>query len=463
MRPAFLIISLVCCIFSNINAQSPTLVVQSGHTEGINKIVYSPDGNHIITCSDDYTIRIWEVASGKEMRTLLGHTQPVNEIAMSPDGTTIVSVSDDRKMIIWDFKSGNIRREFKEHKNKILSVDYSPTGEYIATGSKDKTVRLYNTKTWKGKELYQFKSEVNRVKFMKQGDYLYTETDALLSKNAFFTVPQGKIVTWVPGGGATSVDFDSENKRFLAGRNFGQPSVNIITDWKKIKDWRKNKDPLWKSVIPYNFQDTTGDFRFLKKKGRENYDFTQSAVKDGGTVSTDYPVKAFFSKDENDDVIAGNHMGDLLFWRYEDIRFFPRTVNPYAKLNEKIGNMYVTPYKVIDAHSSPILDAVSSENGKYILTSAENGEMKLWDVANEAKLQTFTNGLVQPILSAAFDANSTKVILSTGLNERYLIDLATMDIEEKFTLKNAIEKFTISKNGKYALVAYYNSSYFHLM
>ncbi|MEL7146075.1 MAG: hypothetical protein AAFO69_06880, partial [Bacteroidota bacterium] len=463
-RFVVLLIIVFCFQSLLVTGQQPELIVQTGHAEAINKILYGVDGRHIITCSDDYTIKIWEVASGKEMRTLFAHTKSVNDIALSPDGTKIVSVSDDRKIIVWDFESGEILKEIKEHKNKVLTVDFSPTGEYFATGSKDKTVRLYNSKTYKAKELYAFKSEVNKVKFLNDGEHLYTETDALLSKNAFFTIPQGKMVTWVPGGGATAIDMDKANERFLVAREFGgQPTVNIITDWRKIKDWRKSREPLWKSIVPFNFQDTTGKYNVLKVKGKENYNITNSAVKDGATVASSYPAKAFFSKDEKEDVVAGNYLGDLLFWRYDDIRFYPRTVNPYAKLNQKLGNMYVKPYKVIDAHRSPIVDLVSSSDGQYILTSAENGEMKLWDVASENRIQTFVNGLVKPLFNVAFDANSSKAIISTYRNDRYLLDLSTMDIVEKFELNEPIEKFALSGDGKMALVAFYNSSYFHLM
>ncbi|MEL6559290.1 MAG: caspase family protein [Bacteroidota bacterium] len=463
-NPLFLLLIYLIGFQKPVFSQTPELVIQSGHSDVINKILYAPNGKHLITCSDDYTIKIWEIASGKEMRTLLGHSKPVNEIAISPDGSQLVSVSDDRKIIIWSFPEGRQIKTIKEHKNKVLTVDYSPTGEYFATGSKDKTVRLYNTKSFKGKEIYAFKSEVNKVKFLNDGNHLYTETDALLSKNAFFTIPQGKMVTWVPGGGATAIDIDKENKRFLAARDFGdQPTVNIIKDWKKIKDWRKSKESLWKSIIPYNFQDTTGKYNVLKVKGKENFNVNNTAVKEGGTVASKYSVKAFFSKDANEDIVAGNHLGDLLFWRYDDINYFPRTVNPYAKLNEKVGNMYVTPYKVIDAHNAPILDVVSSSDGQYILTSADNGEMKLWDVARESNVQTFINGLVKPIFSVAFDANSHLALISTGLNDRYLVDLGTMDIIEKFQLDYAIEKICFSANRKLALVAFYNSSYFHLM
>lgn len=462
MKKWILLSYLIISRFSPCFSQDIELVLQAGHGLEINDIEYSPDGTKIATCSEDYTIKIWEIATGKEMTTMFGHTKAVNDLAFSPDSKALVSVGDDRKVIIWDVETGKSLKVISEHKNKVLGVDYSPTGEYFATCGTDKVVLLHNVSTGKIKELYEFNSEVNRVKFLNSGDVLYTETDKLLSKNAFFTIPQGKMLTWIPGGGATSISFDSEDKKFMIGRVvYGTSSVNIIKDWNMITDWKKSKEPLWKSLYPYNFQDTTGDFRVLKQK--DNFDMSKSetdAVRGGGV---EIGLTAFFSKDGKDDVIAANQFGELLWWKYDDIKFFPRTANPYAKLDEKMGNMYVTPYKFIKAHKAPILHAVSSKDGNYIFTSADNGEMKLWDTNLMRNIQTFTSGAVLPMYAAAFGGDAKTMILSTGLKDRHLIDLTSMEMIESFEMEEIIERYAFNKDRSKALMGFYNSSYFHLI
>lgn len=459
----WILLSLHILFYGSLcNGQDVELVLQAGHGLQINDIEYSPDGTKIATCSEDFTIKIWEIATGKEMTTLFGHTKAVNDLAFAPDAKTLVSVGDDNKVIIWDVASGKSIKVIKEHKNKVLGVDYSPTGEYFATCGKDKTVLLHNASSGKIKELAEFKSEVNRVKFLNSGNYLYTETDRLLSKNAFFTIPQGKMVTWIPGGGATSISFDAEDKKFMVGRvQYGTPSINIIKDWNKISDWKKSREPLWKSLYPYNFQDTAGDFRILKKK--DNFDISKSetdVVRGGGVEGS---LASFFSKDGKEDIVAANQFGDLLFWKYDDIKFYPRTANPYAKLSEKMDNMYATPYKSIKAHRAPILDAVSSEDGKYIFTSADNGEMKLWDVDLMRNVQTFTSGVILPMYAVAFGGDAQTMILSTGLKDRYMIELSSMELIEYFETEEIIERYAFSGDRSKALMSFYNSSYFHLI
>ncbi|MEP0986117.1 caspase family protein [Ekhidna sp.] len=450
--------------FSFLYAQTPELVIQTGHQLAINDMEYSPDGKIVASCSEDNTIKLWEIATGKEMQTLYGHSKAVNDIAFSPDSKTLISVGDDRKVIIWEVETGKMVKTINEHKNRVLSVDYSPKGDYFATAGKDKVVLLHNVSSGKIKELYEFKSEVNRIKFLNSGDYLYTETDKLLSRNAFFSIPQGKMVTWVPGGGGTSISFDAADEKFLVGRvNYGTPMVSIIKDWNMISDWKKSKEPLWKSFFPYNFQDTTGDYKIFSFKSQDNYDINKVESESVGAVSTESNLSAFFSKDGRDDIIAANKFGEILFWKYDDIKFYPRTANPYARLNEKMDNMYATPYKVIEAHKSPIIDLIPSKDGKYLFSSAKNGEMKLWDVGLERNIQTFTNGKVYPMYAVAFGQDSKTVVISTGIKDRYIIDLATMEVLDHFENEYAIERFAYSKDKTKALVAYYNSSFFHLM
>src|SRR5450756_128800 len=71
------------------------IVTQLGHSGAVRSAALSPDGRTALTGSDDNTARLWDVASGRELRQLTGHTDPVYYVAFSPDGRTVLTASAD--------------------------------------------------------------------------------------------------------------------------------------------------------------------------------------------------------------------------------------------------------------------------------------------------------------------------------------------------------------------------------
>ncbi len=118
----------------------------TGHKDTVHSVAISPDGQTLASGSWDDTIKLWNLATGKELRTLTGHKSSVQSIAISPDGQTLASGSFDKTIKLWNLKTGDLLRTLTGHKNRVWSVAISPDGQTLASGSEDKTIKLWKKK-----------------------------------------------------------------------------------------------------------------------------------------------------------------------------------------------------------------------------------------------------------------------------------------------------------------------------
>ena len=118
-----------------------------GHTGCIWSVLYSPDGCHIVSGSEDMTIRVWSVATSQSVAgPFVGHTDQVHCVAYySSDGTHIVSGSWDKTIRVWNaITTQCVAGPFQGHTNLVTSVAFSPDGGQIITGSADCSIKVWS-------------------------------------------------------------------------------------------------------------------------------------------------------------------------------------------------------------------------------------------------------------------------------------------------------------------------------
>ncbi|MBE9088845.1 serine/threonine protein kinase [Microcystis aeruginosa LEGE 11464] len=150
----------------------------TGHSGSVYSVVYSPDGRYLASGNDDKTIKIWEVATGKELRTLTGHSSGVKSVVYSPDGRYLASGSCDNTIKIWEVATGKELRTLTGHSDVVRSVVYSPDGRYLASGSSDKTIKIWEVATGKQlRTLTGHSGSVYSVVYSPDGRYLASGND----------------------------------------------------------------------------------------------------------------------------------------------------------------------------------------------------------------------------------------------------------------------------------------------
>jgi WD40 repeat protein len=119
-------------------------VTLRGHRADVTTLVFSPDGKHLMSASEDKTIRIWSTADGSLERILRGHDKALVNAAFSRDGRRVASTDTDGTVRIWA-ASGRQLAVLYGHEGQANSAAFDRSGERLVTSGIDGTIRVWST------------------------------------------------------------------------------------------------------------------------------------------------------------------------------------------------------------------------------------------------------------------------------------------------------------------------------
>jgi WD40 repeat protein len=416
------------------------LIILIGHKDGLNTPTFSPDGALVATTSNDCTariwdaatgkllktlqhlgptsgpdfspdgrllavadhaegnlcgtavpveggyspVRVWDVATGKEVRTLKGHVDGTNEVDFSPDGTRLFTVGTDGTAKIWDASTGEELLTLL-HPAWVFGGDFSPDGSLVATGALDGIARVWDANT--GHQLITLNghtSGIGNVKFSPDGTRLITGSGDGTAK-VWDITPQGSR-EWLTFAGHSDLVFD------VAYSPDGTRVASASWDG-TAKVWDAN----------------TGEV-LLVFKGHHDRFYGIAFSPDGSRIATSsYDGTAkIWDANSGEELLTIAPKGGIIF----DVAFSPD--GKWLATGGERGSVHVwqnsTGEEVIslEGHTADVFGVAFSPDGGRLATASDDGTAKIWDLTTGEELLTLS-GHSAEVKSVAFSPDGRRI------------------------------------------------------
>ncbi|GAB1311808.1 hypothetical protein MFIFM68171_02018 [Madurella fahalii] len=360
------------------------LITLEGHDSSVRSVAFSPDGQRLVSGSDDTTIKIWDPASGNCLQTLQGHDSWVRSVAFSPDGQRLVSGSDDTTIKIWDPASGNCLQTLRGHDSSVHSVAFSPDGQRLVSGSDDTAIKIWDPASGNCLQILRgHDSSVRSVAFSPDGQRLVSGSDDTTIK------------IWDPASGSCLQTLRGHNSwvHSVAFSPDGQRLVSGSYD-KTIKVW----DPASGSCLQI-------------LRGHNNWVYSVAFSPDSQRLvsgSYDTTIKIW-------DPASGSCLQTLRGHNssVRSVAFSPdsqRLVSGSDDTAIKIWDPTSGSYlQTLRGHDSWVRSVAFSPDGQRLVSGSDDKTIKIWDPVSGSCLQTL-RGHDNWVRSVAFSPDSQRLV-----------------------------------------------------
>ncbi len=439
-KPKLLCFSLILfsLIIRNVTAQtaeqSIETVIQTGHYAAVTAVAYSPDGKFAVTGSADKTIKLWEVATGREIRSYLGNSGDITFLTFNQTGKYLASIDLDHSLKIWEVASSKEIRTIVIPDDRIISATFSPDGNII-TGLKENHAILWDFET--GEEIRRFKPVARDIIIQKNFKYPTAKT-VQISRDGkrlltgsndrtaiLFDFSSGEEIRKFKGDNKSctscfiSAQFSPDAKQLTIG-NYDTIFIWDVETGEKIKPMEGKRgrygsasfssdgkyliSSLYKECLVWNAR--TGKLVIKISGHLKNIKSVQVSPTGNFilTGSDDHTAKIWKIPSGSETITLRGYLNDVdekvlsdgyMYWVafINEIKLSPdgkyiaigKTGN-FAKLMDFSTGRVIQTFK---GHKGMVISIDFSPDGKYIATGSVDGTARVWDVITGELLNTF--------------------------------------------------------------------------
>jgi WD40 repeat protein len=358
------------------------------HTAGVNAVNFSPDGARLATASQDGTAKIWDVNTGNLLLTLSGHTNGVTHVAFSRDGSRIVTTSRDFTIKIWNATTGAVIRTLVGHKDVVDAAIFNADGTQILSAGRDSTIRFWNAETGALQRVINgFGSWVWYASYSHNGKWIATAGRDGIVK-IFDAATGEQLFTWLAhNGDVGSVMFSPDDAYLLTGANdnkgriWTMPMVDV-------------SDNVWSIATPV--------LRLIQPNGGEvMVPGAQAYIRWEGTdpsqaVTLDYSIDG----GETWSIMVAGVTGSQYLWNVPNT---PST-RCLARISAGLSNSTLGAPIILSGHDDWVNSVSYSADCSLASTSSDDNTAKIWNAQTGQLIHTLS-GHSGDVMWTAFSPN----------------------------------------------------------
>ena len=113
-------------------------------SDSVFAVAFSPDSTKLAAAGADRAVRVWEVATGKDLLTIEDHADWIFDVAWSLDGKRLATASRDKTSKVFDAEKKEVLATFPAHGDIVYCVAFAPDGKSVVSGGNDNQIRVWN-------------------------------------------------------------------------------------------------------------------------------------------------------------------------------------------------------------------------------------------------------------------------------------------------------------------------------
>jgi WD40 repeat protein len=392
----------------------------------MNAAAFSPDGTRIVTVSNDGYARIWDTATHLQIGDTFGYRYQMSSAAFSPDGTKIVTTEADGYTIIWDATtSPPTALTFIQEPGNSIPHDaaFSRDGSVVVTVSSDGTAREWSSKTGSQVLLFGTSSGLVRTVAFHGSEVMTASSDGTARIWDTQPVEQRGLLPSGTGQQVYTSTFSPANPHIVAtGSGDG-----------KVRVWNTSDQKHPTATLPVPIAPSTAEFspngKLLATAGNGRVRIWQlskprSPVRVINTTGCTNPLAARVSvlysaifSPDGRFVVTSDNDGAACVWDVRTGKQVKKFTEPAGVTGGVGGGTGVG--------STPMHWAVFSPNGRQVLTANADGTARIWDVRTGRQIRAVSEPTGESLNSAWFSPDGKSLVTASDDGTARIWDAAT--------------------------------------